>query len=119
VVIESYDFGVLRIDGKEYHSDVIIYPESSHGGCRVDGSWWRKEGHRLDKADLDDVLKAKPDLLVVGTGYHGCMKVPEETVEFLEKARIKLYAAPTQEACRKYNELNDKRKVVAALHLTC
>jgi hypothetical protein len=45
-MIESYDFGVLRIDGKEYHSDVIIYPESSPGGCRVDGSWWRKQGHR-------------------------------------------------------------------------
>lgn len=52
-MIESYDFGVLRIDRKEYHSDVIIYAESSHGGCRVDGSWWRREGHRLDKADLD------------------------------------------------------------------
>jgi hypothetical protein len=70
VIIEDYDFGILRIDGKEYHSDVIIYPENPHGGCRVDGSWWQKEGHRLDRTDLDDVVNARPEVLVVGTGYY-------------------------------------------------
>ena len=118
-MIEKYDFGVLRINGKEYHRDVIIYPEGVRGGARVDASWWRKEGHRLDRADLDEVVKAKPEVLVVGTGYDGCMRVPEETVEFLNKVGVELYAAPTREACRKYNELKDTRKVVAALHLTC
>lgn len=118
-MIEKYEFGILRVDGNDYHRDVIIYPEGAGGGQRVDASWWRKEGHRLDKTDLDDVTKAKPEVLVVGTGYDGCMKVPEETVAFLKKAGIELYAAPTKEACQKYNELKDTRKVVAALHLTC
>ncbi len=118
-MIEKYDFGELRVDGEEYRRDVIIYPEDAHGGQRVDASWWRKEGHRLDKADLDEVVKTKPEMLVVGTGYYGCMKVPKETIEFLEKLEIKLFAGPTQEACQKYNELKDVRKVVAALHLTC
>jgi hypothetical protein len=118
-MIESYDFGAMRIDGKEYHSDVIIYPEGSQGGCRVDGSWWRKEGHRLDRADLHDVVKARPEVLVVGTGYYGCMKVPTETREFLKDAGIELCAEPTRQACEKYNQLKDARKVAAALHLTC
>ena len=118
-MIESYNFGVLRIDGKEYHSDVIIYPESSHGGCRVDGSWWRREGHRVDRADLERVVKARPEVLVVGTGYYGCMKVPIETSEFLKDAGIELCAEPTQQACEKYNQLKGARNVAAALHLTC
>jgi hypothetical protein len=118
-MIESYEFGVLRIDGKEYHSDVIIYPESSRGGCRVDGSWWRKEGHRLDRADLERVVKARPEVLVVGTGYYGRMEVPTETRELLKDAGIELYAEPTRQACEKYNQLKAVRKVVAALHLTC
>ena len=54
-MIEEYEFGKLRVAGKEYRRDVIIYPEGSGGTVRVDASWWRKEGHRLDKADLDEV----------------------------------------------------------------
>lgn len=122
-LIEKYDFGVLRFEAKEYRRDVIIYPEGSGstGGAatRVDASWWRKEGHRLDKADLEAVVRAKPEVLVVGTGYHGCMEVPKETMEFLRSVGIELIAEQTEQACRKYNELKDVRKVVAALHLTC
>lgn len=118
-MIEKYNFGALKVAGKEYRSDVIIYPGGSRGGERVDASWWRKEGHRLDKTDLDDVTKAKPEVLVVGTGYYGCMKVPQETVAFVKNLGIELHIAPTEEACRKYNELKDVRAVVAALHLTC
>lgn len=93
-MIEEYEFGKVRVDGKEYRSDVIIYPEGSGSGARVDGSWWRKEGHRLDKADLDEVVKAAPEMLVVGTGYHGCMNVPKETLDFVEQLGIKLFAGP-------------------------
>jgi len=118
-MIEKYDFGMLHVDGKEYHSDVIIYPESVSGSERVDASWWRKEGHRLNRMDLEDVVKAQPEVLVVGTGYSGCMTVPRETAEFLRGLGIELHAARTAEACRKYNQLRGTRKVVAALHLTC
>jgi hypothetical protein len=118
-MIESYEFGVLRIDGKEYHSDVIIYPETSGGGCRVDASWWRKEGHRLGRADLESVVKARPEVLVVGTGYYDRMEVPRETRELLKEAGIELCAEPTRQACETYNRLQAVRKVAAALHLTC
>ena len=118
-MIEDYDFGVLRVDGKEYRSDVIIYPEGAAGGTRVDATWWRKEGHRLDKSDLVEVVKAKPEVVVVGTGYDGRMVVPKETKYFLKGLGIELCVAPTEEACRKYNELKDMKRVVATLHLTC
>jgi len=114
-MIDKYDFGAIRIDGKDYRQDVIIYPEPR----RVDASWWRKEGHRLDAADLGGVLAAKPEVLVVGTGYHGCLNVPPETLEFLKNVGIEVYAEPTARACQHYNELKDIRRVVAALHLTC
>jgi hypothetical protein len=118
-VIEKYEFGQLRVDGKQYQHDVIIYPGNVPGRDRVNADWWRKEGHRLDEADLNEVLEAKPEMLVVGTGYYGRMKVPEETIEFLANSGIEVSVLPTKEACEKYNQLRASRKVVATLHLTC
>ena len=111
--IERYSFGSITIDGRTYTSDVIIYPE------RVDASWWRKEGHNLNIADLTDVLKAKPDVLVVGTGSPGLMKVPKETLSHLESQGIEVHVSLTAKAVDLFNNLQSERKVIAAFHLTC
>ena len=112
-MIESYDFGRIVVDGKTYTADVIIYPD------RVDGSWWRKEGHGLDPADLTEVVREKPEVLVVGTGYYGAMRVPPETREHLESQGIQVIVVRTTEAWQTYNRLGRDQKTVAALHLTC
>lgn len=111
--IEHYSFGKITINGKTYTSDVIIYPE------KVDSSWWRKEGHRLDIEDLKGILESKPEVLVVGTGAYGAMVVPGETEEFLRKKGIKLIADNTKSACDTFSKLSGSGKVIAALHLTC
>ena len=111
--IEHYSFGKIIIDGKSYTSDVIIYPD------RVSASWWRKEGHNLDIADLTDVIKAKPDVLVVGTGYSGAMRVPQETLTHLESKGITVKVSRSSEAVELFNTLQTGKNVVAALHLTC
>jgi hypothetical protein len=111
--IEHYSFGRITIDGKTYTSDVIIYPG------RVDSSWWRKEGHNLCIADLTDVIKAKPEILVVGTGSPGLMKVPRETIFHLESKGIKVHVSLTEKAVELFNKLQKDKIVIAALHLTC
>lgn len=111
--IDYYSFGRITIDGKDYSSDVIIYPD------RVDSSWWRKEGHRLDIEDLKDILESKPEVLIVGTGDYGTMVVPGETEEFLKRKGIKLIALMTKDATETFNKLSGSGKVIAALHLTC
>ena len=121
-MIEKYEFGMLRVGGKEHHHDVIIYSEyseKSRGSERVDPNWCRKEGHRLDTSDLEAVMKVRPEVLIVGTGYYGRMEVPKETIDSLKGLGIDLYIELTKEACQKYNELKDTRKVAVALHLTC
>jgi hypothetical protein len=112
--VTSYGFGKIGIGEKVYTSDVIITREN------VDDSWWRKEGHRLQIADLDKVVDARPDVLVVGTGYFGRMVVPDETRRFLQSKGIELLDAPTGEAVKELNKiLEENANVVAALHLTC
>ncbi len=112
-MIEEYTFGKIKINGKIYTSDVIIYPD------RVDDSWWRKEGHSLVPEDLEKVVKVKPNILIVGTGYSGLMEVPESTKKWIISQKIELIVQPTKKACDTYNKLYSSKKVVAALHLTC
>jgi hypothetical protein len=111
--IEHYSFGRITIDGKDYSSDVIIYPD------KIDPSWWRKEGHRLHIDDLKNILESKPEVLIVGTGAYGTMVVPKETEEYLKKKGIKLIADNTKSACNSFDKLSGSAKVIAALHLTC
>lgn len=111
--IEGYRFGNLIVDGQHYQRDVLILPQQVLAG------WWRKEGHVLHPEDLDTVFEAKPDLLVVGQGANGLMRVTSDTSRALAAAGIELVAQPTEDACHTYNRLCEHRSVAAALHLTC
>jgi len=113
MTIEDYAFGRIRIDGRSYASDVLVFPD------RVDDSWWRKEGHRLGPEDLAAVVAARPEILVIGTGALGVMRVPEETKAWLRAQGIDVRCAKTGEAVGIFNDLAGTRKVAAALHLTC
>jgi len=108
--IESYSFGKIIIDGKIYTEDVIISDKIE--------SWWRKESHQVYPKDIQGIIREKPDLLIIGTGAYGAMKVNEETKEILKQNNIEFVSVKTEEACRIFNETTDK-KVIAALHLTC
>lgn len=116
--IEHYSFGRITIDGKIYSSDVIIYPADR----RVDPSWWRKEGHLLQPDDLIDIIAARPDILIIGTGYSGVMVVPRETIDYVGERGIELHVEKTSKAVELFNRLQSERPdkvIIAALHLTC
>jgi len=112
-MIDSYQFGKIIIDGKTYTSDLIIYPE------RIEAGWWRKEGHALSIEDISGIIAFSPDILIVGTGMSGLMRVLSETEKFILSRNIKLIVQKTDEACRLFNDISEKQRAVAALHLTC
>ena len=112
-MIESYNFGKIIINSKEYYSDIIIYKES------IDDKWWRKESHNLCIEDIKNILDNKPETLIIGTGYYGIMKVPLELIKYLESNNIEVIIKKTKDACDEYNTLYQKKNVIAALHLTC
>ena len=111
--IESYSFGKMVYGGKVYTSDLIIYPH------RVDASWWREKGHLLQMKDLGEILKENPDILIIGTGNMGIMKVPGELQEQLLGENIELYVERTKKAVDIFNSTDKIKKVIAAFHLTC
>ena len=111
--IDSYQSGLIVINGKKYTSDVIIFPDS------VKDNWWRKAAHQLCLDDIAEVLTENPEVLVVGTGTSGLVKVLPEVRQVAEVQGIELIVEATDTACNTYNQLSHSRRAVAALHLTC
>ncbi|MEF8832246.1 MAG: Mth938-like domain-containing protein [Candidatus Thermoplasmatota archaeon] len=109
--IEDYSFGKIVIDGERYTDDVILLGEKI-----IDG-WWRKKGHRVVKGDLKKVLEYSPDILIIGTGNSGRMRVPSELPN---KLKFEVESYSTQKACDRYNKLVEgDKKIAGGFHLTC
>jgi len=115
VMIEHYSFGEIIINGKKYVHDLIVFQSGE-----IKDNWWRMEGHRLSIEDIKDVLEDKPEILVIGSGYNGLMRVDSDVVKALKDAGIDVIVKKSAEACKVYNELKMKSKKIAlAIHLTC
>jgi len=112
-MIESYSFGKMKIDGKKYTSDLIIFPDKIHD------EWIRGKGHLLQKNDIDKIIDFNPDIIIIGTGAFGFMKISNEVINILESKNIEIISQKTGIAYKTYNKIKDKDKVVAAFHLTC
>jgi hypothetical protein len=113
-MIIAYEFGSIIVDGKEYTTDIIIYPDG-----HVRDSWWRKDGHRLSNEDLTDLIESQPEIIIAGTGAYGFMQPEEELKNQLQRRGIEFKSAPSGEAMKLYNELYGKKRVGACFHLTC
>ncbi len=112
-IIDSYQFGQVVVNGKKYISDVIIFPD------RVRDNWRRRTGHQLWVEDIAEVITENPEVLVVGSGSSGLVKVLPEVQQVVEAQGIKLIVEATDRACHTYNQLCCSQRAVAALHITC
>ncbi len=112
--IQNYNFGNIEVDGKRYDGDIKILDG------KVISDWWRKEGHVLDVSDIEDILAEAPEVLVVGTGLPGNMRVNAGLKKHLEDLGITLIEEPTKQAVEKFNKLSKSgKKTAGAFHLTC
>ena len=113
-LIESCDFGSIKVGEVFYTSDIIITPE------KVVKDWWRLEGHRLQLPDVRDYLLEDVDAVVIGTGYYGMMRVDDEVIEAFKKRGREVIIRKSMEAVKTYNKLvKEGKKAMLFIHLTC
>ncbi len=110
--LEDYSFGRVTVDGSQQTRDLIVLPD------RVVTNWWRREGHSLTLDDLDEVLDALPERLIIGIGAYGRLHPDLEVTGELERRGVAVECLRTDDAIRRYGEL-DARRTAAALHLAC
>ena len=116
--ITGYRFGEITIGQKAYGHDVYIL---------VDGTVKKRKktiareeyhtAHTLGPKELERVCQAGPEVLFVGTGETGAVKVSEDALRYLSQRSIDCKALPTPQAIEAYNK-STKRKA-AVIHVTC
>jgi glucokinase len=110
--------GEITIGGKVYTRDVFI---------RVDGEVKKRKkhaaghdhdaGHTLQAKEVEKACRGGPEVLFVGTGESGSLKLSDEALRFLGHRSIECKALPTPQMAEAYNKSN-KRKA-AVIHVTC
>lgn len=112
-MINSYSFGNITIDNQKFTKDLIIYPNY------INSNWRRKTGHLLVEDDIAEIIDYKPEVLIIGTGASGLMKVDDNLKDKLKTLGIEFVIKKTAETVEEYNRVYEDKKVVCVLHLTC
>ena len=87
---------------QEERRDLVV----TTGGARR--HWRHAEGHRLSLADFHTALENHPELLVIGTGASGGMRLERGLVETLRKQGVQVEVMRTDAAVERVNDLVDE-----------
>lgn len=113
-MITDFSFGRIVVDGQICNSDIKIV------NGRLVKDWWRRSGHSVQIDDVQDILASDPQILVIGRGQPGYMRVSESLRRHLDKNYIQLIEEPTSEAVKTFNSYHSKgKKVAGGFHLSC
>lgn len=112
-MIENYEFGSYIIDGKKYEYDIKLI----NNKVKI---WHGRINHYIFVKDVEDLIAFNPELIIIGTGFYGKVRVKDEVVKFAEDKGIELVILPTKEACNAYNKaLEEGKNVCGIFHGTC
>lgn len=116
--IDGFNFGFIIIDGKQYVHDVLILPdgtikEREPGRGRI-GS------HSITINEIANLHNMHADVIVIGTGAVGNVKLAEEAEGYLDSFNFNPVILPTALAVEKYNlETSLGKRVGGLIHITC
>lgn len=109
--IDKTEFGSITVNGKIFNNDVVV--------CWDDSVYERAKSHTFSKSELQELLLRGPEIIIVGTGHPGLVKIDPEAEKAARRAGIKLVAKPSSQAIQEFNKLVKNKKVIAVIHVTC
>jgi hypothetical protein len=115
--IASVTWGRLEIAQGRVFRDAKLYP----GGAR---EWdWNETGTTHDPgvqpADVQEILDLGVEVLVIGRGHQGRLRICPETLALLEERGVTVHARQTAVAVELYNRLRERTRVGGVFHTTC
>lgn len=112
VKFEGTFFGSVTVGNKKFHHDIYVDPD----GNIVP----RESGHKVSAEEIRTILKSNPEVIIIGTGQFGCVKLLAEATRVTEANGVRVVRERTPIAIKKFNELVDEgKRIVAIVHVTC
>jgi hypothetical protein len=111
VSIDSVSFGEVKVDGKVYYSDLIV--------------WWDgsvemiPKSHQFGMSELLNLLRRGPEAVILGTGMEGSVAVLEEVQQEMEDQKLLFFTESSPNALEVFNAMiSEGKKAVAYIHCT-
>ena len=117
--IDKITWGKIVSGNNEYHDIIAIdgnieerdYPKLKElfGTSHEIGDW-----------EIERLFSNNPDVVIIGVGWVGAVKVPDSLRSTAEKHNVVLNTLKSPKAVTKYNKLiKQDKKVNALIHSTC
>jgi hypothetical protein len=116
--IDSFNFGFIVVDDKQYAYDVVILPD---GTVKERNSGKGRLGsHSIARSEIEALTKVQPDVILIGTGVHGMARLARDAEHYLMEPELNVTMLPSPQIVRKFNQsIDEGEKVAALIHVTC
>jgi hypothetical protein len=115
--IDGTEFGSITIDGKRYDHDVVIRSGRIEKRRKRLSKAEYGTSHIISKSEAKWVLKDGCDLLIIGSGQEGNVRLSPEAIAYLDKKRCRVSLRPTPEAIAAFNRAAGHK--IGLMHVTC
>jgi hypothetical protein len=117
--IDHCEFGEIIINGKKFHQILISKNKVlERDEKRLEETF--NSSHFIGDWEKELLFSNNPDVIIIGNGYQGILKVDESLIKEAQEKNIKLIINFTPEAVSLYNQLVEKVEIVNCLiHTTC
>ncbi len=122
VKVEKTGFGYIVIDGRRFDYDVVVRANGTVEARKkeLSSKYKRFIGHTpLGPEEATDLVKDKPEIVIIGTGQYGMLPIHEEAEKILRESGAKIVKLKTPDAIKEYNKQSSRHKVTALFHVTC
>lgn len=116
--IDAVAFGSVTVEGETFENDLHI---RANGKVRRRKKKWARRdygtSHIIGPRELKRALRGDPELLIIGAGFDGMVRLADEGRELLDKRGVAWRLLPTPEAVEAWNAAEERRALI--LHVTC
>lgn len=116
--IDGVEFGSVTVGGETFEHDIHIRAQGKIKKRKK--KWARKDygtSHMIGPRELKKALARGAEVLIIGEGFDGMVRLADEGRELLEQRGVRWQILPTPDAVETWNEAEGRKALI--LHVTC
>src|SRR3989344_8006502 len=108
VNIQEFKLGSFFVDSKHFIGNIKIADNKIR-------YWDRPDDYTLEMDEIESVLKLSPNVIIIGTGAGGLLKVSDAIKQRILRNNIEIVIDKTQNVINLINSLSKEKKKFAAI----